>query len=57
MTRIFLTLAILDGLALTAGYVFGWTSRLRGAFLSGQDVTWMIHLSWLIASIVLETGT
>jgi hypothetical protein len=43
MTRIFLTLALLDGVALLASTGFGIASKLRGAFLSGSDPTWMIH--------------
>jgi hypothetical protein len=43
MTRIFLTLAVLDGAALVASAVFGIASKLRGAFSSGADPTWMIH--------------
>ena len=43
MTRIFLTLAVLDGAALLASTCLGIASKLRGAFLSGGDPTWMIH--------------
>ena len=43
MTRIFSTLALLNGVALLASACFGIVSKLRGAFLSGSDPTWMIH--------------
>jgi hypothetical protein len=43
MTRIFLTLALLDGLALAASFGLGVASKLREALHSVGDPTWMIH--------------
>ena len=68
MTRIFLTLAVLDGLALLAASVAGIVSKLRGALLNLDDPTWTIHLSlglvsalgmgsdWWVGEVVTAPG-
>jgi hypothetical protein len=45
MTRIFLTLASFDGLALIITYVVGWVSRSRQGVLHPEDPTYLIHFS------------
>ena len=53
MTRIFLTLAVLDGLALTASFSFGVASKLREAIQNEVDPTWLYHFHFGLWSAVL----
>ncbi len=43
MTRIFTTLAALNGLLLSAAFIFGVISKVRGSLLDPGDRTYLIH--------------
>src|SRR5262245_1353078 len=53
MTRIFLTLAALDGLALIVTYAVGWVSRLRHGVLHPEDPIYLIHFSLGLFTAIL----
>ncbi|HXG09921.1 MAG TPA: hypothetical protein VNK04_09045 [Gemmataceae bacterium] len=53
MTRIFLSLAVLDALALAAAYVVGWISRLRQGVLHPEDPVYLVHFSLGLSAAIL----